>query len=125
MEKKRCSKCGEEKPLSEFNKDRNSKDGLSTQCSACKRCTIYAYRARQRVLDNHSIAHVTNIEQLGKDLLKVYNEVRNGTMPLPKARVLYRLAFLAKETIMENNEHNYIDVVPNIELEESNDRPTE
>jgi hypothetical protein len=30
-----CSKCGLEKPISEFNKDKNHKDGLQTWCKEC------------------------------------------------------------------------------------------
>lgn len=30
-----CSGCGQKKPLSEFNKNRNSKDGLQDKCRAC------------------------------------------------------------------------------------------
>lgn len=33
---KKCSKCGKTKPLSEFNKDKNRKDGLYPQCKKCK-----------------------------------------------------------------------------------------
>ena len=37
---KKCSKCGEVKSLGEFNKDKNKKDGLRSQCKACTK----AYR---------------------------------------------------------------------------------
>lgn len=30
-----CSECGQEKPLSEFNKNRGSKDGLQDRCRSC------------------------------------------------------------------------------------------
>lgn len=32
---KRCSKCGETKPLDEFYRDRSSRDGLNRQCKTC------------------------------------------------------------------------------------------
>lgn len=35
MEVKKCSKCGEAKPLGEFNKDRRSPDGHQDRCRAC------------------------------------------------------------------------------------------
>ena len=37
--KKRCSKCGEEKPGGEFNRSRTSASGLSSQCTLCARET--------------------------------------------------------------------------------------
>lgn len=33
---KTCSKCGEEKFLTDFSKDRGKKDGLRTQCKVCR-----------------------------------------------------------------------------------------
>lgn len=33
---KRCSKCGEDKPVSEFYKNRQTKDGLQPECKSCK-----------------------------------------------------------------------------------------
>lgn len=36
MQTKICTKCGEEKILSEFGKDKHSKDGLSYKCKDCK-----------------------------------------------------------------------------------------
>jgi hypothetical protein len=33
---KRCSKCGEEKPPTEFRRDRSRKDGRYPQCKACE-----------------------------------------------------------------------------------------
>lgn len=32
---KKCSRCGVEKPLSEFHKNRSSKDGLQNYCKQC------------------------------------------------------------------------------------------
>lgn len=37
MESKRCSLCGEEKPLSAFARNRKSKDGYNAACSQCKK----------------------------------------------------------------------------------------
>ena len=34
---KRCTKCGEEKPLAAFSRDRSRKDGRYPQCKACVR----------------------------------------------------------------------------------------
>ena len=35
MEIKRCFKCGEIKPISEFSKDKKCKDGLNSWCKEC------------------------------------------------------------------------------------------
>jgi hypothetical protein len=32
---KKCTKCGEQKPLSEFHKNKNSKDGFTRMCGSC------------------------------------------------------------------------------------------
>jgi NAD-dependent SIR2 family protein deacetylase len=44
METKRCSRCGEEKPITEFNKQSDHKDKLSSHCKACE-----AKRALNRI----------------------------------------------------------------------------
>jgi hypothetical protein len=36
---KRCSKCGEVKPVEEFNKDKSKKDGRQGYCRACQRAS--------------------------------------------------------------------------------------
>jgi len=33
---KQCIKCGEQKPLSEFNKNKSTKDGLQKHCNTCR-----------------------------------------------------------------------------------------
>jgi hypothetical protein len=42
---KRCSKCKQEKPLSEFNKNHLKKDGLRPECRECQRQSHIAYYA--------------------------------------------------------------------------------
>lgn len=50
-----CLKCGESKPVSEFSKNRNRKDGLQAYCKACQSAHRHArywgdaeYREKQR-----------------------------------------------------------------------------
>jgi abortive infection bacteriophage resistance protein len=43
VESKFCHKCGQVKPLSEFNKDKSGKDGYANHCKACEKL-----RAEQR-----------------------------------------------------------------------------
>lgn len=35
MEIKHCNKCGKDKPISEFGKNKSRKDGLQTMCKKC------------------------------------------------------------------------------------------
>lgn len=39
-----CSKCGEPQPVSEFNKDKHSSDGLDTRCRTCNRARALKWR---------------------------------------------------------------------------------
>lgn len=43
---KRCSKCGAEKPLSEFYKDRHASDGLTHSCQVCQRAMARRWQER-------------------------------------------------------------------------------
>jgi hypothetical protein len=42
---KRCTTCGETKPLSEFSKDKGSKDGLHFYCKACAHAAEKKWRS--------------------------------------------------------------------------------
>lgn len=44
---KQCRKCGEEKDLSEFFKDRSRKDGLQSWCKACRAAHCKTPRGRE------------------------------------------------------------------------------
>lgn len=41
---KRCSKCGETKPLGEYYSERRAPDGKRAQCKACHRLQVTSYR---------------------------------------------------------------------------------
>jgi hypothetical protein len=41
---KRCSTCGETKPVAEFHRSRSRKDGLGCQCKPCKIAAVRAYQ---------------------------------------------------------------------------------
>ena len=47
MDTKRCSKCGVEKALSDFSKNKNNRDGLKTSCKDCARAYRVANRKRE------------------------------------------------------------------------------
>ena len=40
METKRCCTCGEVKPVAEFGKNRNRKDGLQDACKPCTNAAV-------------------------------------------------------------------------------------
>ena len=44
--RKRCSSCGEEKPITEFNRNRAMRDGYQNQCRSCNKAS--ATKARKR-----------------------------------------------------------------------------
>ena len=45
---KRCTKCGEVKPLSGFHRNKSSKDGRHAYCKPCTRAAELARQARRR-----------------------------------------------------------------------------
>jgi len=57
VEQKRCGHCGKTKPLSEFHRNKNSRDGHTNQC---KECAIAKTRAWYK--DNKERAKTTNKE---------------------------------------------------------------
>jgi hypothetical protein len=63
---KRCSKCKNEKSLTEFHKNRSLADGLCNQCKACKNSNNYIREVTcecgKTVLSNYLRNHLqTNI----------------------------------------------------------------
>jgi hypothetical protein len=50
MDAKRCSKCGEDKPLESFVKEKRVRDGLGTRCSICRKETSRIYREKNKGL---------------------------------------------------------------------------
>lgn len=44
METKRCSRCKQELPVSEFGKDKQKSSGLASHCRNCRAADIYAKR---------------------------------------------------------------------------------
>lgn len=49
-EVKRCTKCGEEKPLNEFYREARSKDGHKAWCKACSNASDRARRRRREIV---------------------------------------------------------------------------
>jgi hypothetical protein len=48
VEKKICSKCGEEKPIGDFSKDSHKKSGFRSHCKGCCKKSFGAYYSKDR-----------------------------------------------------------------------------
>jgi hypothetical protein len=59
---KHCNGCDETKPLSEFYKDRNRRDGRHARCGECAKASVLAYQARKR-------------EEIGDEAFREYRRV--------------------------------------------------
>ena len=74
MAAKKCSKCGEEKPLSEFRKAKHHKDGLTSHCRLCVNAGIrdWYYRNREARKATQAAWHEKNKSWRNKDALENY-----------------------------------------------------
>lgn len=77
QETKVCTKCGVEKPLSEFNKNKNYSDGHRSDCRMCRR----EYREQRAAINITNIAdhHLKTCIKCGieKQLIEFYNNKSN------------------------------------------------
>ena len=62
MGEKRCSKCGEVKDLSAFEKDKSRKDGLHPQCKGCKKA--YQKANADKIAEYKKAYHKANADNL-------------------------------------------------------------
>ena len=90
---KKCSKCGESKPLSEFGKDKQREDGLYPQCKDCRRANYLKNRGRElqrakkyreenldkvkQTRKNHYIKNKEKIDQQNKEWAEKNRERSN------------------------------------------------
>jgi len=73
---KMCNKCGEEKPLIDYHKNKNKKDGLHTICKTCNLKGSRQHRlANPEYMKQYSKQYaIDNVDQLKhKSLKKNYN----------------------------------------------------
>jgi len=68
---KKCSKCGELKPFSEFHKKKNTKDGLQSQC---KMCNKKYYENNKEKMKEYNKKYYENNKEKIKEYKKEYNE---------------------------------------------------
>lgn len=65
METKRCSRCGEEREISQFNKDKRKYDGLNCHCKSCRKITSKEYydNNKEEVKQRHQEYYERNKEE--------------------------------------------------------------
>jgi len=71
MEIKICKKCNKEKPISEFYKRKDTKDGLFYTCKKC--CKKYSQNNKKRISEQHKEYREKNIERIKKWQKDWYN----------------------------------------------------
>lgn len=67
MEIKHCNKCGKDKPISEFGKNKSKKDGLQTMCKECVRAygkLHYATHKEDYINRNRSQQRMVKFNQI-------------------------------------------------------------
>ena len=71
METKKCSKCGEVKPINEFYKQKSHKDGLNSQCKCCRsQWAKLHYQKNSEEIKNR----VSNWVDKNKEKVKIYKK---------------------------------------------------
>lgn len=66
---KTCSKCGAEKPLDEYHRDKNRKNGRESRCKPCKRTYRAEHYARNREAE---LEHRADYYQQNQEAIRVY-----------------------------------------------------
>ena len=74
---KKCTKCGIEKPLSEFHKNKAYKDGLRNQCKSCaaKYRACYYQENKERISEQNARYHQENKEIISERKSRYYQEI--------------------------------------------------
>ena len=86
---KRCYKCGEEKALCEFSKNKSRKDGLNSLCKACVKA--YYEANKEKIAERHKAYRQANKDKIAKRH-KAYQQAKK------KKRLLNRGKPTAKQT---------------------------
>jgi hypothetical protein len=55
MESRKCSKCGQEKPIADFYVSKRNSDGLDFYCKECRNETTKAHRLRLKEKANKNV----------------------------------------------------------------------
>ena len=78
-----CCKCGKEKPVSEFHKDKNSSDGYTYQCKECRNAKYKEY-------------YHSNIDKM-KEKRENTKEYRKEYYSDPERKFQYRKRYIERE----------------------------
>jgi len=96
---KNCTKCGEVKSLGEFNKNKNTKDGLNSQCKACQKAyyeankgKLAAYRESKRNEHIQQLKQIIEPNTDGKWIYimqcGIYNKIGISSDPLLRVKYI-------------------------------------
>ena len=100
MTMKRCSKCGEEKALCEFSKQRGGKDGLQNRCRVCAKA--YRQANKEKIAEQNKAYRQANKEKIAEQD-KAYKQANKEK--IAERRKAYRKA--NKEKIAERGKTYY------------------
>ena len=104
METKKCSKCGEEKALSEFGRHRYCKNGINPQCKKCNRINAlkYAKENKHKVILSKKEYYKSNKQKIREN--QVLYEQKNRKQILEYKRKWYKEN---KDRVLKENKEFY------------------
>lgn len=116
---KKCTKCGEVKPLDEFRKNKARKDGLTIHCKACKKAydilyfennkhKIYEYRKSYR----QKVPHILAWRNLLNNTLKALGTSKENDTQSALMYSALELKLYLEELGMNWNTHHIDHKVP-------------
>lgn len=86
MEKKICIKCNEEKPLIDFNKNKESKDGHENTCKCCKSVYMKKYKEekKEKIREYNRQYMIDNKEKIKNYKKDYYNKNKKISTKIKK-----------------------------------------
>jgi len=93
-----CSTCKEDKPASEFGKDKRLKSGLTSQCYTCKRLSEKKYRVSEKGQKSKAEYRTKNRERITRKNKEWYIANRE--------HVIYRVTEYERNNIQVRLRHN-------------------
>jgi len=106
---KQCSKCKETKSFDNYTKDKKSKDGLQSQCKACKVIGLKEYYQRNPHLKNRYYNKEKALEKYYKHRVhsNVARLVRRGLVEHTKAEPTFELLGYSVEQLKQHLESQF------------------